>query len=98
MLAFDGFELPPAIEARLATRPAAGITLFRYLNVGSPAQVRALTAGIQAAGARRPGSEPALPLLVAADQEAGQLLALGDGMTAFAGNMALGAIGDEALV
>jgi beta-N-acetylhexosaminidase len=97
MLAFDGFELPPAIEARLATRPAAGITLFRYLNVASPAQVRSLTAAIQAAAARRPGADPALPLLVAADQETGQLLALGDGTTAFAGNMALGAIGDEGL-
>ena len=37
------------------------------------------------------------PLLVAADQEAGQLMALGDATTGFAGNMALGAVGDEGL-
>ncbi len=36
------------------------------------------------------------PLLVAADQEGGQLMALGDG-TPFAGNMALGAAGDADL-
>ena len=36
-------------------------------------------------------------LLVAADQEGGQLIGLGDGTTPFAGAMALGATGDEAL-
>jgi beta-N-acetylhexosaminidase len=97
MLAFDGFVLPAAIESRLASRPAAGITLFRYLNVAAPAQLRALVASVQAAAARRPGAEPGLPLLVAADQECGQLLALGEGTTPFAGNMALGATRDEAL-
>jgi beta-N-acetylhexosaminidase len=36
-------------------------------------------------------------MLVAADQEGGQFLALGEGPTAFTGNMALGAVDDEAL-
>ena len=36
-------------------------------------------------------------MLVAADQEGGQLVALGDGTTPFAGAMALGATGDEDL-
>ena len=36
-------------------------------------------------------------MLIAADQEGGQLIGLGDGTTAFAGAMALGATGDEAL-
>ncbi len=36
-------------------------------------------------------------MLVAADQEGGQLVGLGDGTTPFAGAMALGATGDEAL-
>ena len=100
MLAFDGFELPPTMAARLGSAPAAGITLFRYLNVASPAQVRALTDAVQAAAARRPrrpGEEARAGLLVAADQECGQLVALGDGTTPFAGNMALGAIGNESL-
>ena len=37
------------------------------------------------------------PMLVAADQEGGQLIALGEATTPFAGNMALGAVGDEDL-
>ena len=37
------------------------------------------------------------PLLIAADQEGGQLNAMGDGPTAFAGAMALGAAGDPDL-
>ena len=36
-------------------------------------------------------------MLVAADQEGGQFIALGDGSTAFAGNMALGAVDDVGL-
>ena len=46
------------------------------------------------AGAAAGGSAP---MLVAADQEGGQFLALGEGPTAFAGNMALGAVDDEDL-
>jgi beta-N-acetylhexosaminidase len=65
------------------------VTLFRALNSRAPGQVRELTAAI-----RRAAGEP---LLVAADQEGGQLVALGEGATAFAGNMALGAAGDEEL-
>ena len=80
--------------------PAAGVTLFRHDNVGSPAQVRELSAALQRAAAggldrsrtRRPGF-----LLIAADQEGGQLNGLGEATTQFAGNMALGAVGDEAL-
>ena len=87
MLAFEGHELPEPMRARLAARGAAGIGLFRYLNVDSPAQVRSLTDAIASLG----------PLLVAADQEGGQLLGLGDGTTPFAGNMALGAVGDAEL-
>lgn len=96
MLAFRGPSVPPWLRARLASAPLAGVTLFRASNVRSPAQVRRLTMGLQAAAAGRPGSD-GLPLLVAADQEGGQLLALGDGWTPFAGAMALGATGDAGL-
>ena len=89
MLAFDGFELPDAMRERLASAPAAGITLFRFLNVASAAQTRALTDDIQRSARQ--------PLLIAADQEGGQFLALGDDATPFAGNMALGAVGDQDL-
>lgn len=91
MLAFHGRDLPAPVAARLSGAPAAGVTLFRFSNVESPAQVRTLTAAIQAAAASE------LPLLIAADQEGGQLIALGDGTTPFAGNMALGATGDPIL-
>jgi beta-N-acetylhexosaminidase len=94
MLAFEGKDLPAAVAERLRRAPAAGVTLFRFSNVDSPGQIRELAAAIQAAAARPEGPGP---LLVAADQEGGQLIALGDGTTPFAGNMALGAAGDEAL-
>jgi beta-N-acetylhexosaminidase len=95
MLAFDGRDVPGWVVRRLASSPAAGFTLFRAPNVESPDQVRALTDGLQAAARQRDRAAP--PLLIAIDQEGGQLNALGDGSTLFAGNMALGAVGDEAL-
>jgi beta-N-acetylhexosaminidase len=93
MLAFDGFEVSAAIRERLVRTPAAGVTLFRHGNVRSPGQVRELTDAMQRAASR----QVAGPLLVAADQEGGQLIALGDGSTPFAGNMALGAVDDPEL-
>jgi len=98
MLSFEGRTLPPTLATRLATQPAAGVSLFRAFNDGTADDVRALTDEIQAQGARfdaNRGARP-LPLLVAADQEGGQLMALAAG-TPFAGNMALGAIGDPGL-
>ncbi len=94
MLAFEGLELPAHAVERLGSRPAAGVTLFRYFNVASAGQVRELTASHQRAAAA--GGWPG-PLLVAADQEGGQLLALGEDSTPFPGNMALGAAGDAEL-
>jgi beta-N-acetylhexosaminidase len=91
MLAFDGTELPEPMRRRFAERPAAGVTLFRYRNVASPAQVRALTDDLQSL------APPGEPFLVAIDQEGGQLLGLGEGSTPFPGNMALGAAGDPTL-
>jgi beta-N-acetylhexosaminidase len=95
MLGFDGIELPAVMAERLRAAPAAGITLFRALNVETAGQLRDLTASIQAAATA--GRPSAGPLLVAADQEGGQLLALGDVVTAFAGNMAIGATADPDL-
>ncbi|HSL76481.1 MAG TPA: glycoside hydrolase family 3 N-terminal domain-containing protein, partial [Candidatus Limnocylindrales bacterium] len=87
MLAFEGPELTAADAARLRDAPAAGVSLFRYANVVSPGQVRELTDAMRRA-ATTDG------LLVAADQEGGQLIGLGEGTTPFPGNMALGATGD----
>ena len=64
-----------------------------------PGQVRELTAALQRVGAAGAtgGAAPTAPLLIAADQEGGQLNALGAEATQFAGNMALGAVDDEDL-
>jgi len=89
MLAFDGLTVPPDVAERLRRAPAAGVTLFRFSNVSTPGQVRELTAELRRAATG--------PLLVAADHEGGQFLGLGEGTTPFAGNMALGAVGDPEL-
>ncbi len=100
MLAFEGEGVPGWVEKRLLEAPAAGVTLFMAVNVMRPGQVRELTAAVQraAAGASAgAGTSTDGPLLIAADQEGGQLNALGAEATQFAGNMALGAVDDVAL-
>ncbi|MEX1126102.1 MAG: glycoside hydrolase family 3 N-terminal domain-containing protein [Acidimicrobiia bacterium] len=91
MLAFEGTEVPPWLIDRLATAPPAGVTLFREWNMESPGQTAELTDRLQAS------NSAVLPLLIAADQEGGQLLGI-TGSTPFAGNMALGSTGDHDLV
>lgn len=94
MLAFSGKDaLSAEIAAALRQYRPAGITLFRSLNVDNPAQVRRLTAQLQQL-AREIGLPP---LLIATDQEGGQLMAVGSGVTQLPGNMALGAAGSEHL-
>lgn len=94
MLAFQGTSVPRWLRDRLAAAPAAGVTLFRAPNLRSPRQVRRLTNGLQSAAALGPGGTP---ILIAADQEGGQLLALGDGFTPFGSPMSIGATGDADL-
>src|SRR5262245_695561 len=86
MSSFAGMEAPRAVLAELKQRSLAGFTLFRHHNVSNPAQVRRLTDSLQRAA--RAAGEPTL--LIAADQEGGQLVAIA-GTTPFPGNMALGA-------
>jgi beta-N-acetylhexosaminidase len=110
MLAFRGSTVPSWLRERLAAAPVAGFTLFRPYNVRTPEQLRRLTASLQEAAA--PGVGDGLPILMAADQEGGQLIALGAGVgraaegtaagpardwTGFAGPMAIGATGDADL-
>jgi beta-N-acetylhexosaminidase len=89
LLSFPGQSLTPADAERIVAR-AAGVTLYRHLNVGSRAQVQSLTEALQTA-ARRLGRPR---MLIGADHETGQLHALGDDFTAFPGAMALGAVDD----
>src|SRR6266851_2552060 len=85
LLSFRGSQAPAETLARVRSGPLAGFTLFRSLNVVDPDQVRALTTQLQSA--KRDQAEP---LLIATDQEGGQLMSLA-GSTQFPGNMALGA-------
>ena len=89
MIAFAGRELPADVSRAIRERPVAGVTLFAEHNVESVAQVRTLTTQLQTAS-------PSL-LLIAADQEGGQLIALGHESTQFAGPMAIGAAGSVEL-
>jgi beta-N-acetylhexosaminidase len=83
--------MPPRdVLARVAENPPAGFTVFALDNARDIAQVRELTAALEEAN-----SSP-LPLLIATDQEGGQLIAL-QGTTPFPGNMALGAASDVEL-
>src|SRR5690606_125556 len=93
MLAFEGRTPPERVLDWIAERKVGGFSLFRPHNYDTPAQVRALTSALQRA-ARAAGQAP---LLIATDQEGGQLTAMGEGTTQFAGNMALGATRDPAL-
>lgn len=88
MLAFKGKDSIPD-EARKAIhnyRPA-GFTLFRGHNIDQPRQVRDLTHSLQLLARE----ENLPPFLIAVDQEGGQLMAIGEGTTPLAGNLALGA-------
>jgi beta-N-acetylhexosaminidase len=94
LLAFTGKQGVSAemLEALRRYQPA-GVSLFRSMNVESPKQVRALCLDLQ-----RAAREAGLPaLLIAVDQEGGQLMAVGEGVTQLPGNMALGAVGDVQL-
>lgn len=93
MLSFAGSQPSPEILETIRRQHVGGITLFRSMNVRHPAQVRGLTARLQKAAAD--SGQPLL--LIAADQEGGQLMAVGDGATPFPGNMALGAAGSAEL-
>jgi beta-N-acetylhexosaminidase len=90
MLSFDGTSLPGWLEESIAASPPAGLTLFRELNMESPHQLAGLVEKLQGLNRNEP------PLLIAVDQEGGQLQGL-IGSTPFAGNMALGAAGDLSL-
>ncbi len=92
MLAFNGLEAPDWLLTQVRQQALGGVTLFRHWNTGSPAQIRALTDVLHQT-ARASGQ---LPLLVAADQEGGQLVGIA-GCTPWPGNMALGATGSTEL-
>lgn len=87
LFAFKGKQsLSPEVIAAFQKYRPSGVTLFRPFNVGVLEELRSLNESLQALA-----RELNLPwLLIAADQEGGQLMAVGD-CTPLPGNMALGA-------
>jgi beta-N-acetylhexosaminidase len=63
-------------------------------NVDNPAQVRALTTGLQAAAGKLPAK---VPVLIGTDQEFGVVTRIADGVTTLPSEMALGAAGNPGL-
>lgn len=86
MWSFNGDTPPPDFLEALTAGQVSGVTLFRSLNLDTPAQIRELTSALQRVA--REAGQP--PLLIGADQEGGTLLAV-PGTTRFPGNLALGA-------
>jgi beta-N-acetylhexosaminidase len=66
----SGTTIPAALAARIRRGELAGVILFSR-NIGSRAQLRALTAGLQAERRRGPRALRDRPLLVMIDQEGG---------------------------
>jgi beta-N-acetylhexosaminidase len=93
LLSFVGKEEAPAeLLDLLGSGRMGGVVLFRHKNMGTIQELNHLTRALQSA-ARKAGQPR---LIIAADQEGGQLMAFGEG-TPFPGNMALGATRSENL-
>jgi len=93
LLAFQGKQITPEMLQALASYKPGGVTFFRSYNISSPAQVKKLISDLQE-HAQTLGLPP---LLIGADQEGGQLMAIGEGTTPLPGSMALGAAGSTDL-
>jgi beta-N-acetylhexosaminidase len=93
MVGFSGTTAPPKVFDLIQSRQVGGIILFTR-NIRSPRQAFTLTGTLQAAA--RAAGHPH-PLLIAIDQENGIVRRTGASTTMFPGNMALGAIGDNAV-
>jgi beta-N-acetylhexosaminidase len=93
LLTFEGREaLPNQFLELLQRHFVSGVVLFRHKNMGNLSELRGLTQALQRAAVE--SGQP--PMLIAADQEGGQLIAV-DQTTPFPGNMALGAAGSDKL-
>nr|BBH95656.1 beta-glucosidase [Thermogemmatispora argillosa] len=94
MAGFEGTEPSPAILDLIENHQLGGVILFSR-NIASAEQVYHLTSTLQAK-ARAAGHR--YPLLIAIDQENGMVQRLGEHVTLFPGNMALGASDSPELV
>ncbi|HUN24580.1 MAG TPA: glycoside hydrolase family 3 N-terminal domain-containing protein [Anaerolineales bacterium] len=86
MTAFEGTQVPATFQKFLQEVPCGGVTLFRLLNDQSASGILELTQQLQSLA----HSLNMPPLLIAVDQEGGQLNTL-SAFTLFPSQMALGA-------
>lgn len=91
LLSFNGTTAPGDVLDIIAEHGVAGVSLFRHHNFADTTQIADLV------GELRSANRSVAPLLIATDQEAGQMMAIGGRATPFAGNMALGAADDPEL-
>ncbi len=92
VVGFEGMAMTSELEVWLATYGWGGVIIFGR-NVGSPAQLLALTQGLQTAVRAR--GHP--PLLIAVDQEGGRVARLKAPFTAFPSAAMVGQTGSEEL-
>jgi beta-N-acetylhexosaminidase len=91
MVGFEGTEVTPELAAWLRRFAWGGVILFGR-NVVAPAQLAALTQGLQAVA----GDGAAPPLLIAVDQEGGRVARLKAPFTSFPSAATVGRTGSEA--
>ncbi len=89
MVGFDGLSLSEDLKYLIDTLKAGGLILFKQ-NVSSPEQVADLCTSAQAHAAAC--GQP--PLLIAIDQEGGQVARLGPPFTQFPGNPSMESVSD----
>jgi beta-N-acetylhexosaminidase len=92
MVGFEGTEVTPELDAWLATYGWGGLIIFGR-NVVTPAQLLALTQGVQAAARARGRTPP----LIAVDQEGGRVARLKAPFTGFPSAAKVGQAGSERL-
>jgi beta-N-acetylhexosaminidase len=92
MVGFEGTAVTPPLRAWLERFGWGGVIVFGR-NVESPAQLAALTRGLQEVAQSSSG----LPLLVAVDQEGGRVARLKAPFTAFPSAAAVGQVDSEEL-
>lgn len=88
-----GRQVGSVPKAHITKRFVGGLILYDR-NIRVPAQVAALTVGLQQVAQQTPN---AIPLFIAIDQEGGTVARLRKGATVLPGNLALGATRSKAL-
>jgi len=95
MVHFQGEEANEDARTLIQEAKVGGIIYYNWCNgLHSPAQIQALSAGLQKLTQSNPNP---IPLLIAVDQEGGVVARLTNGFTKFPGNKALGETSDPDL-